>query len=416
MNILAPTFYRRGAKTIVAALTLLLCAACTDSQPTQTSLAPMPPPQTPPQCDFKDLRFNSDYSTGRMDGCSQSGPASYVLTMSPENTPINHSPWYSFKIDSDDEKSITVTLQYTEHVHRYVPKLSSDGKIWAPVPERDIHILEGGKKAQLSLNVGPAPLWVSAQEIFDNDQYLAWEEQLEQLPYVQRSLMGKSVEGRDIFKLEAVQANQKKYVFFVGRQHPPEVTGALAMVPYIERLLAQDELATEFRRQFGILIVPNLNPDGVFHGNWRHNVNGIDLNRDWGPFTQPETQLMRDELNRFLAEDAPRPYLFLDFHSTANDVLYTQLPEMKTFPLNFTDEWMSAMTVRANTEFPGYSINPKPGHNIDEPTSKNYVYDTFGIPAITFELGDETDREFIKAYSTMAAEEMMKTLLASPAS
>ncbi len=122
MNTSVSKYYRRATQIIVAALTLLLCAACTDSQLTQT----------PPRCDFKDLRFNSDYSTGRMDGCSQSGAASYVLTMSPENTPVNHSPWYSFKIDSDEERPITVTLQYTEHEHRYVPKLSSDGKIWAP--------------------------------------------------------------------------------------------------------------------------------------------------------------------------------------------------------------------------------------------------------------------------------------------
>ena len=103
------------------------------------------------------------------------------------------------------------------------------------------------------------------------------------------------------------------------------------MKPFVERLLARDELAEEFRRQFGILIVPNINPDGVYHGNWRHNVNGIDLNRDWGPFTQPETQLMRDELARFLEAGAARPYVFLDFHSTAHDVIYTQLDEMETF-------------------------------------------------------------------------------------
>jgi len=401
MNTFTSKVFSRSRQLTIALFTLVLCCACTSPYIAQS----------PPLCDFGGLRFNSDYAGGRVDGCAQTGPDSYALTMSPENSPINHSPWYSFRVDSDEARSISVSLEYTEHEHRYVPKLSADGESWTAMQAQDVEILADGEKALLTLKVGPAPLWVSAQEIYDNDDYLFWTEQLEQKPFIQRTLLGKSTEGRDIFKLESAPTTPGKYVIFVGRQHPPEVTGALAMVAFIERVLADDELATEFRRQFGILIVPNLNPDGVFHGNWRHNVNGVDLNRDWGPFTQPETQLMRDELARFLDPNAPKPYLFLDFHSTAHDVFYTQLPEMGTIPENFTDEWMSAIELRAETDFPGYTVTWTPGHNAEQPTSKNYIYNTFGIPAITFELGDETDREFINAYAATAAEEMMKNLL-----
>ncbi len=41
------------------------------------------------------------------------------------------------------------------------------------------------------------------------------------------------------------------------------------------------------------------------------------------------------------------------------------------------------------------------------------MFTTFGIPAITLELGDETERQFIRRYSAVAAEEMMKLLLAT---
>jgi len=46
--------------------------------------------------------------------------------------------------------------------------------------------------------------------------------------------------------------------------------------------MGDSELAREFRRRFSIIMVPLLNPDGVVLGHWRHNVNGVDLNRDGG--------------------------------------------------------------------------------------------------------------------------------------
>ena len=30
--------------------------------------------------------------------------------------------------------------------------------------------------------------------------------------------------------------------------------------------------------------------------DWRHNANGVDLNRDWTAFTQPETQAIKNYL------------------------------------------------------------------------------------------------------------------------
>ena len=77
-------------------------------------------------------------------------------------------------------------------------------------------------------------------------------EQWAKLPYVQQSVLGKSVEGRTIDKLETVTTGQQGYIVLIGRQHPPEVTGALAMTSFIDRVFAADELATRFREKFGI--------------------------------------------------------------------------------------------------------------------------------------------------------------------
>ena len=39
-----------------------------------------------------------------------------------------------------------------------------------------------------------------------------------------------------------------------------------------------------------VIVYPLMNPDGVDEGHWRHNTGGIDLNRDWAHYNQPETR------------------------------------------------------------------------------------------------------------------------------
>ena len=100
---------------------------------------------------------------------------------------------------------------------------------------------------------------------------------------VETSLVGQSVQGRPLYLAET--ADRPEFILLIGRQHPPEVTGAIAMRSFIDTVLADSDLGRQFRARFKLAIVPLVNPDGVAGGHWRHNVNGVDVNRDWGPFT-----------------------------------------------------------------------------------------------------------------------------------
>ena len=91
-----------------------------------------------------------------------------------------------------------------------------------------------------------------------------------------------------------------EFIVIVGRQHPPEVTGSLNLFPFLATVLGDSSLARQFRARYQLIIYPFLNPDGVALGHWRHNTGGVDLNRDWGPFTQPETRLVRDHVDDIL--------------------------------------------------------------------------------------------------------------------
>jgi cytosolic carboxypeptidase protein 6 len=362
-------------------------------------------------CEFDGVVIDIDFEAGNIESCHKSKNNNLILGVSPEKTPINMSPWYAFRIRAESPRTLKVVLKYSEHSHRYKPKISADGVAWAELDASKIKLIRKNTMASLTLDVGPEPLWVAGQEIIDNNFYRIWMQALGQRDGLQHTLLGKSAQGRDIGLLRTVPGEQRKAVLFVGRQHPPEVTGALAMQAFMNRVFAADELATSFRNTFAVLMVPNLNPDGVAQGHWRFNTGGLDLNRDWGPFTQPETQLMRDLLLDFQRPESARLSLFLDFHSTYEDVFYTQPDAIPISMPAFTETWLTNIEKRIQRKLPGFKINRDAAHNPGLPTSKTYVYTTFGIPAITFELGDNTDRRFIRVYATIAAEEMMSLLL-----
>lgn len=361
-------------------------------------------------CDFGDVVFDLSFSSARLNSCKQTGDNVFSVSTAPENVPINPSPWYAFKLYSETPQDITVYLHYPVSDHRYLPKISNDGVNWQPVAEQDMQLLFNDKAIKLRLRAGPEALWVAGQEVVDNPFYDNFTRELGELDFLDRKTLGLSTEGRPVYMLETT-APAQRYIVLIGRQHPPEISGALAMTHFVERLLRDEPLANAFRAQYGLLITPNMNPDGVEHGFWRHNMGGIDLNRDWGPFTQPETRLMRDQLNRFLEPGSPQLSLFLDFHSTNRDVFYTPTREVTRHLPEFTDQWLSQVQTRMQQIYADYEVEAIPGYNVESGVSKSWISQFFGVPAITVEIGDETPRAMINSLAVIAAEEMMTLLL-----
>jgi hypothetical protein len=134
-------------------------------------------------------------------------------------------------------------------------------------------------------------------------------------------------------------------------------------------------------------------------------LGGVDLNRDWGIFAQPETRAVRDQI--LALKDRSRIVLHLDFHSTFRDVFYTQPDEPQVGPDPFTKPWIDGLQRR----FPAYKVNRDPSEPVRLTTSQSWAYKTLGIPAITYELGDNTDRALLRQISAGAAQEMMELML-----
>lgn len=355
--------------------------------------------------------LTNEFPGARMNDFYKVNDSLYQVVLEPENHPINNSPWYSFKVWGDTAKTVRLKLNYRHGNHRYYPELSNDGSQWTAIDSTSFAEDTVKGTATLTLNLNKKPLWISAQELLTADDYAVWADSLSKKPFVKQDTAGYSHQNRPIKKLvinELGEPGKPHGVLLItGRLHPPEVTGALASLHFIEELTSDTELAKKFRKKFEILAYPLANPDGVQNGHWRHNAAGVDLNRDWIAFNQPETRAIRDNILKHVATDSlKKVYYGIDFHSTNENIFYPINREIKTFPEDFTYVWVDSLQAAfPDTEF---SVEP---FDTSSPIAKNWIYRTFGADAVTYEVNDAENRDKIKAIARESARLVMQNLL-----
>ncbi len=393
--------------TLVSFVVLLVAALRFDSPPVfAQAVHAVPTSGQVFRFDASDLAVDTRFPAGRIADCSRIDEDEYRITIRPENAPINNSPWYAFQIRSERPRSLTIRLTYENGTHRYQPKISRDGQRWSPLDPGLCRVEKKGREAVLQIDAGPETLWIAAQELVTQKPLTQWMEGIAARRSGRKTAIGRSLSGRPIEKLEIGSPGSKRVVFLLGRQHPPEVTGSLGLMHFVETIAGESDLAGRFREEFLTVVVPLANPDGVETGYWRHSLGGVDLNRDWSSFTQPETRAIRDEIHR-LARKPRQLWLFLDFHSTHQDLFYTQPDDAATFPADFAGDWLGGIQKR----FPDYRVRREPTSYGGKPTSMRWVHRTFGTTAITYEWGDRTERDRIREIASGAAVEMMRLLL-----
>lgn len=365
-----------------------------------------------------DIFVSNDFSGARLNGLTQVEGDTIVALITPENTPINPSPWYAFKIWSKSNQRIILKLTYQDGKHRYYPKVSENGSEWHLLDSTKFQKIKRGterfgpksqsESALLFLKIGPNPIWVAAQELESSTQVFNWMDKMAENDFISIEEIGKSREGRSIKCMKIGETDDEKMMMVISRQHPPEVTGYLAMKAFIETIAGDSKLAKKFRKQYNLYVVPLMNPDGVDNGHWRHNNGGIDLNRDWADFNQPETTAVKDFMHRKMEEANGKFYFGIDFHSTWDDIYYTIPVESISNLPNFTTKWLNGV----KSQFTDWEPNVKPTDSL-EPTlvSRNYFFIEFGAEALVYEVGDNTPRDFLKRKGQVSAEQLMKIVL-----
>lgn len=343
------------------------------------------------------VTFSNQFDGARLNNVIALNDSTFQLSVSPENFPINPSAWYSFKVWEKNPKRIFLNFTYENGKHRYHPKLSSDGENWV--------VADNFNEALTQLTIEPFAdtLYVSAQELFTEKHLNEWTNSLKG---VKVSSIGKTPLKNEIKLVELnPDTDAEDVIVFFSRQHPPEVTGQFALNSFVETLLEENPQTATFLKNYRVLVFPMLNPDGVQEGHWRHNTGGVDLNRDWDVYNQPETRQIAQYLVKQVNKNNWRVVLGIDFHSTWEDIYYTNLTDANSHLPNFTDKWLELIQKR----IPNYVPKVAPS-NVGKPVSKGWFYVQFGAVGITYEIGDDTERDFIRTKSEVAAKAMMEVL------
>jgi predicted deacylase len=268
---------------------------------------------------------------------------------------------------------------------------------------------------------------------------------------------GKS--GYDIFELNLTNKDtndltDKPDLFIQASTHGNEYTPTEAVTRFAEQFVSgyeRDPDITWLLDYVDIHIVPVVNPDGRKLAEqgypWRKNTNpnapegvepavfpdyGVDLNRnydfEWGQvpggssgepanptyrgefaFSEPETKALRDRLFEVLptqpeTSDSNAAFqdsngVYLDIHSFGNEVLY---PSGSTTEPTLNDEGLrnfgSKLSYFTGENGEPYDVKQSFENGATDGASEDWVYETFGIPAYTLELGTEffEDRNYFE--------------------
>lgn len=260
------------------------------------------------------LHISSDFDSGNIQVLDTSNPLQVKLAIKPD-TKSPHFQWFHFKIDG-------LTPGHTHHFQLSNASQSSYNKAWDGYQAVASYDQENWFRVPsdfdgTSLNIHFAAeqpqAWFAYFEPYSRARHDQLIKNALQWSGCELLATGKSVEGRDIQLLrKGSGASHKRKIWIIAQQHPGEHMAEWFMEGLLERLeQGSDPQMRKLLDYADLYLIPNMNPDGAFHGHLRTNANGQDLNRAWqntSPQVSPEVFFALEQMSQYGVD------LFLDIH------------------------------------------------------------------------------------------------------
>ncbi|MGX1127026.1 M14 family metallopeptidase [Pseudomonas sp. HLS-6 TE3448] len=229
------------------------------------------------------LHITCDFDSGNIVVRDASEPSQVRLAIRPD-TRSDHFQWFHFKASGlTPGHTHRFTLEnagqssYNQAWDGYQAVASYDQQHWFRVPTQF-----DGQALHFQLEAGEQQAWFAYFEPYSRARHNQLIERAISLPGVELLATGRSVEGRDIPLLRAGDgAAGKRKLWIIAQQHPGEHMAEWFMEGVIDRLQANDATVQALLKVADLYLIPNMNPDGAFHGHLRTNAQGKDLNRAW---------------------------------------------------------------------------------------------------------------------------------------
>jgi len=200
----------------------------------------------------------------------------------------DNDPNYKFRLDVNvyNPYSETVYLNLTidwleikfSNLRNYVYIKNEKEKYWNYFPME-----VSDSKSIGNIPIDPGNSHICLHPKYNYQDYLKYIKEINETKILNKSLIGITQEGREIWMIRISRSPvKKKKILIVGRIHPYETAANYCIDGIIEYFHKDfSEEAFNFLKNSEIYLIPMANPDGVYNGLCKlSHYNGIDLSKN----------------------------------------------------------------------------------------------------------------------------------------
>lgn len=348
--------------------------------------------------------FDASFEGAYLSHISQINENSFEIISVAEDYPIDKSPTYAFKVITKEAKKIILNIHFKGSKAPATPKISTDGIHWETIA---CDIYQSDLLMTINTKANDS-LWVARHPLYTSTHLNKWIKKIASDSRVHVKTCGKSVEERELKVLDIYtgDVNNKDIIVFLARQHPTEVPGQFVFNTYIETILTNFDDQSLFFQNNRIIAFPMVNVDAVDHGRWRHNMNGVDLNRHWNDTT---TQAEVKHIIAYIKQESKESKLkfAIDFHSRDGENIYIV---RNNDIMGLIKKWNALIneqnpleTYKIVTKYNNFVV----GNNRDY---SSLWFTNKGVPIITHETTHDVDNKKAIATAKIAAKAFVKII------
>ena len=236
--------------------------------------------------------------------------------------------WFYFKADHIKDKTVTFELNELIGVYRENPHIvytdytqpvySYNQENWERI--RNVKYDSASYTFQFSQHFDQEPVWIAYAHPYPTSRLNTLIDNISTSEFVTIEDIARTKEGRSIFLVNItdtqVPNDGKLNILILALQHAGEDAGAYMAEGLINFLISDDEEAQKARERFNYMIIPMMNPDGIYNGTSRYNMEMEDLNNIWlnDEKAQPEVTGVKEWVESWCAEGNEID-LFIDIHN-----------------------------------------------------------------------------------------------------
>ena len=339
-------------------------------------------------CTSRTIKITADFDRGSIGDLEQIAPGYLKGTTKhwlKRDSIGDQYYWFYIKAENVKDQKITIELGDLEGVYRGNPHLiysdytqpvfSYDQQNWIRIQE--VAYDSAARRLTFSQNFDSEPVWIAYAHPYPYNRLKSFLSTIKNHDLVTVESVAKTKENRDIELVTITDTEtgdeNKKTIFLIAMQHSGEDAGAYYMEGIINFLLSEDEEAVTARKRFIYKLIPMMNPDGVYHGTSRYNMEMEDLNNIWlsEEKMQPEVAGVMKWAERW-HEEGKQIDMFWDVHNHSQFHRYNVLI--------FKDNLLDSLQIQMNKRWP-----VRLWHSEPRGSSHAYFYGK-GIPSGSLEL------------------------------